>query len=71
MSPKVALILFLAIGVVVNFAPTYCAFDNRHPDRWSILFFNFLFGWTGIGWLLAIVWAHYKGKDDGSCGIFW
>ena len=37
--------------------PALIAWDRQHPDvRW-IWALTLLLGWTGIGWLLALIWA--------------
>lgn len=38
-------------------APVFCAFIRNHPARWGIFFTWLLFGWTGIGWGVALIWA--------------
>ena len=39
--------------VVVYFLPSVVAFWRR-PDGWAgTCFFNLMFGWSGIGWVLA------------------
>jgi hypothetical protein len=43
----------LALGML----PTIIAFRRGHPSRWLILAANVVLGATGIGWLLALVWA--------------
>jgi hypothetical protein len=51
----------LALGFFLSFLftiiPALVAWDRQHPDvRW-IWALTLLLGWTGIGWLLALIWA--------------
>lgn len=46
-----AFILFL------YFIPFVLAFFRDHNNSLAIFMFNLFFGWTGIGWLCAFIWA--------------
>ncbi len=48
---------FLAVSFFLYFAPALLASSRQHPDSTAIWFVNFLLGWTGIGWLLCLVWT--------------
>jgi hypothetical protein len=37
--------------------PPGIAFYRGHHQRWAILALSVLFGWTLIGWALALIWA--------------
>ncbi|MBC8240830.1 MAG: superinfection immunity protein [Alphaproteobacteria bacterium] len=39
------------------FLPAILAILRAHPRRWSILILLFVLGWTGIGWLVALIWS--------------
>ena len=45
----------LAFLLLLYFLPSIIAHNKR--DTTAILLLNFFFGWTGIGWLMALVWA--------------
>jgi hypothetical protein len=45
----------LIIGVLLLFAPTIIAQYRNHPKKDWIFAFNFLVGWTGIGWLVLLL----------------
>ncbi|MGC9197446.1 MAG: superinfection immunity protein [Acidobacteriaceae bacterium] len=54
------LLLLILIGVVVlflHFLPTFVAGSRRANNFWWIFLVNLLFGWTLIGWVVALVWA--------------
>src|SRR5687767_11450630 len=44
-----------AIGSFFYFAPTWIGRHKR--SFWRLFAFNFLFGWTVFGWLIALLWA--------------
>jgi Superinfection immunity protein len=49
---------------VVYFIPSVIAFWRTHHSKVAILTLNILLGWSGIGWVVALVWAMaYPGHD--------
>ena len=38
-------------------APAVVAIWRRHPARARIIAVNLLSGWTGVGWIVALVWS--------------
>jgi len=56
-------LLWLIIGIViliVHFVPSYVAYSRNHPSKGLILILNILMGWTGIGWIVLLIWANNK-----------
>lgn len=55
--------------------PIFIAFYRKHPNRWVIFVITIIFGATGLGWLIALVWSlsavHLspKGSDGGESGL--
>jgi len=47
----------LIIVAVPYFAPSIVAFVRHHHNRWAIFALNLLLGWTGLGWIGALVWS--------------
>lgn len=47
----------VALGIWINFIPTWVAYSREHPNRVPILLLNIFLGWTLIGWVGALVWA--------------
>ncbi len=45
----------LAFLLLLYFLPSIIAHNKR--DATAILLLNFFLGWTGIGWLMALIWA--------------
>jgi len=54
----ITIYLALIVGLIwIALLPTIIAFRRRHPHRWLILVINVLFSATGIGWIIALIWA--------------
>jgi Superinfection immunity protein len=55
-------ILFLGVvlivgGFILYWLPTILARRRHHNNALSITLVNFFFGWTFIGWVVALVWS--------------
>jgi hypothetical protein len=56
---------FVALGTLVGiafslallFLPTLVAKSRKHPNVLPIFLVNLFFGWTFVGWAVALVWA--------------
>ena len=47
--------LHLIFGLLLYFLPSIIGRDKR--DATGIFLLNLLLGWTGIGWIIALIWA--------------
>jgi hypothetical protein len=45
------------LALLVYFMPTFIAHRRAHPRKIPILLVNLFLGWTGIGWIAALIWA--------------
>ena len=45
------------VGLLLYLAPALIAFARGHLSAWAILVLDVVFGWTGIGWIVALIWA--------------
>ncbi|MFS2317781.1 superinfection immunity protein [Maricaulis sp. D1M11] len=52
MGPEVAL-----AGLIFGFLPTLIALIRGHHNTFAIFLTNLLLGWTGIGWIVALIWS--------------
>ena len=52
-----ALALCVYLAFMFYVIPALIAWDRRHPAAGMIWAFTLLLGWTGVGWLLALIWA--------------
>lgn len=49
--------LSLPTILIVYFVPTACAVLRGHMSGKAIFVTNLLLGWTGIGWVFALIWS--------------
>lgn len=56
MEPVVA-ITYLVLMAAIYLLPTIIAFSRGHASRWGIFATNLLLGWSGILWLVALIWS--------------
>jgi hypothetical protein len=47
----------LAFSLALLFLPTLVARSRNHPNTAAIFLVNLFFGWTFIGWVIALLWA--------------
>jgi len=50
-------VFLFAIFVCIYFLPAIICFIKNHKQKMAIFILNLLFGWTFIGWGIALVWA--------------
>jgi len=66
LSPEHILIIKYIVAIItlvaIILAPAYLAAknDKGKADAMRIRIASWVFGWTGIGWLLALFWAVKK-----------
>jgi hypothetical protein len=66
-------LILLLIALFVPFALVLCymtpaatAFSRRHPQKDTIRAVNLFFGWTVIGWLVALIWSFSAGDRSAT-----
>ena len=52
----VVLLTFL-ISAAIYLIPGIVAFMRDHRNKAAIILTNVLFGWTVLGWFIALIWA--------------
>ena len=55
--PLLLLILLGVFAFVIHFLPTFVAGSRHAENFWWIFLVNLFFGWTLVGWVIALVWA--------------
>ena len=55
--PVLLLILISFFAFFIHFLPSFVAGSRHVQNFWWIVLINFFFGWTLIGWVIALVWA--------------
>ena len=53
----IVLLLLGVIGLVFYFLPTLIALSRNHHQWGAIAVINLFFGWTFIGWVVALAWS--------------
>ena len=48
---------FFGFGFVMYFLPSILALARSKRDTLAIFLLNLFLGWTGVGWVVALVWA--------------
>jgi hypothetical protein len=52
-----SVILMYVAAFIFYIIPSIVAWKRQHYYKWVIIALNLFFGTTGIGWLVALVWA--------------
>lgn len=55
--------LIIAGILGLYFLPSVVATSRRHRNAWPIALTNAFFGWTLIGWVIALIWAFTDETD--------
>lgn len=55
-----------AAAVAVYFLPGLIGRARRHHNSDAILLTNLLLGWTGLGWVVALIWAVTATRPPGG-----
>ena len=56
-SPMILLLVAIVFGLAI-FYPTIVAFKRGARMRYAVLLINLFFGWTMVGWFVALMWAY-------------
>ncbi len=48
---------FLLVAFAIYLFPTLIAFMRGMYGKWGVFLLNLFLGWTGIGWLGALIWS--------------
>jgi len=60
----IGMMLMALIGVTVYLIPVIVAFRRHHRERNGIMILDLLFGWTFIGWAIALIWSVSRNVED-------
>lgn len=59
----IIILLFVVIGLAFYFLPTIIAIFRTHHQWGAIAVINLFFGWTFIGWVVALAWSVSAGRE--------
>lgn len=54
----------LIILIFIYFLPTLVACSRKHKSRGGIFITNLVFGWSIIGWLIALIWSASNAQQN-------
>ena len=49
--------ILLVVGAILYFVPTVLAWWMHVKSARAIFYVNLVFGWTIVGWIVALMWA--------------
>lgn len=55
-------LFFIVIAILVFFAPSLIAFQRQHYYKWIIFAINVVTGVSGLGYVIALVWAIWPSR---------
>ena len=53
----VYVIIYIVIFICLYLLPGIIAYKKERKNKLAILWATILLGWTGIGWIIALIWA--------------
>lgn len=61
--------IYAAFAGVIYLLPIVVAVRRSHRNVGGILIVTLAFGWTLIGWVVALVWASWRSRDDDAASL--
>lgn len=58
--------IWIALALIVlllYFLPTYVALRRKLPNKGAVIVINLFFGWTFLGWVIALAMAYGRNKE--------
>lgn len=63
-------LIVIILYIIAFLIPSIVAYRRNHHYKWIIVGINLILGVTGIGWLVAFVWAVWPKKETPLFGVF-
>ena len=54
---RIAAAIVATLGTMIFLIPAYIACWRQHSSRAAILATNIFLGWSGLGWIVALIWS--------------
>lgn len=58
------LILLTMLVLFLYLLPAFIAYERSHRQRHAILILNVVFGWSFVGWIIALIWSAMSARDN-------
>jgi len=56
-------VLITIISLAAYFLPSLIALVRHHHNKTALMVTNLLLGWTGVVWLVTLIWAFTSQKE--------
>lgn len=56
--------LCFMVFMVIYFIPTMVAYKRNKLNKFAVFMCNLIFGITGVGWGIALIWAVCRDKSN-------
>jgi hypothetical protein len=56
--------VFCGVAAFVYLFPWLLAWARHHPQQVPLFLFTLFLGWTGVGWVIALVWSAWHFTPD-------
>ncbi|MCL2679018.1 MAG: superinfection immunity protein [Dehalococcoidia bacterium] len=50
----------IAVSLALYFLPSIIAISRRHRNAAAIVLVNLFLGWSGVGWIITLIWSLTK-----------
>jgi len=60
----IKLFIILLLCFCGYFLPTIIAWKRNHNNENPICLVNFFFGWTIVGWIIALIWSFTDNVEE-------
>ena len=57
-------LIVMALFLIPYFIPTIIALIRKKSNTTAIFLLNFFLGWTFVGWIVSLIWAVTKDKEQ-------
>lgn len=57
-------VVLSVLGLAIYFLPSILGFSAKKDNKFAIFLLNLFLGWSLIGWVVALVWAVSKDKQQ-------
>ncbi len=56
--------LVIIVFTALYLTPTIIAYSRNHTNATGVMLVNIFLGWSGLGWLAALIWSVQIAKSE-------